>query len=70
MGLCGEPAGKPLAAFLLSDLDGFSMTARSIPLVKWAIRRHASEQAREVAQHVLRLNDAEAVKVYLKGLVC
>lgn len=46
------------------------MTARSIPLVKRAIRRHASEQAREVAQHVLRLNDAEAVEVYLKGLVC
>jgi phosphoenolpyruvate-protein kinase (PTS system EI component) len=67
--LCGELAGEPLAAFLLSGLDGFSMVARSISLVKQTIRRYSSEQARD-AQHVMMLNDAEAVKVYLKGLVC
>ena len=70
MGLCGELVGEPLATFLLPSLGRFGMTARSIPLVKQAIRRYASEQAREIAQHMLRLNDAEAVKMYLKGPVC
>ncbi len=67
VGLCGELAGDPLAAPVLLGLglDEFSMSARSIPLVKQAIRRYSVAQAREIAQHALSLGDAGEVRGYL-----
>jgi len=67
VGLCGELAGDPLAAPVLLGLglDEFSMTARSIPLVKQVIRRCTLAQVREIARHVLTLSDAGEVRAYV-----
>ncbi len=69
VGLCGELAGDPLAVPVLLGLglDEFSMSARSIPLVKQAIRRYTVAQAREISQHVLSLGDAGEVREYLSS---
>ncbi|MHB8600757.1 MAG: putative PEP-binding protein [Ktedonobacteraceae bacterium] len=48
-------------------LDEFSMSARSIPLVKQAIRRYTVAHAREIAQHALSLGDASEVRAYLSS---
>lgn len=67
VGLCGELAGAPLAVPVLLGLglDEFSMTARSIPLAKQAIRRCTLAQARETARRALALGDAHEVREYL-----
>ncbi len=67
VGLCGELAGDPLAVPVLLGLglDEFSMSARSVPLVKQAIRRYTVVQAREIAQPALSLGDAGEVREYL-----
>lgn len=68
VGLCGELAGDPLAVPVLLGLglDEFSMSARSISLVKQAMRRYTLTQAREIAQHALTLGDAAEVRAYLR----
>lgn len=68
VGLCGELAGNPLAVSVLLGLglDEFSMSARSIPPVKQAIRRCSLTQAREIARHALALGDAHEVRAYLR----
>lgn len=68
VGLCGELAGDPLAVPVLIGLglDEFSMSARSIPAAKQAIRRFTVAQAYEMAQHVLTLGDADEVRAYLR----
>jgi phosphotransferase system enzyme I (PtsI) len=68
VGLCGELAGDPLAAPVLLGLglDEFSMTARSIPRVKQALRNSTLAQASEIALHVLALGDAGEVRTYLQ----
>ena len=70
VGLCGELAGDPLALPVLLglDLDEFSMSARSIPLIKQAIRRCSLAQAREIARYALALGDAHEVRAYLRQL--
>ncbi|MFL5624698.1 MAG: phosphoenolpyruvate--protein phosphotransferase [Ktedonobacteraceae bacterium] len=70
VGLCGELAGDPLAAPVLLGLglDEFSMTARSVPLVKQAIRRYTLTEAREIAKHALALGNADEVRAYLKNI--
>ncbi len=70
VGLCGEFAGNPLAAPLLLGLglDEFSMSPRAIPVVKEALRRLSSEDARDIARHALTLPDADTVEAYLKSV--
>ena len=70
VGLCGELAGDPLAAPVLLGLglDEFSMTARSVPLVKQAIRRYTVAEARQIAKHTLALSNANEVRAYLKNI--
>lgn len=67
VGLCGELAGDPLAApaLLGLGLDEFSMSPRSIPLVKQAIRRFSIEQARQIARRALSLRTANEVRAHL-----
>src|SRR5581483_7883244 len=50
VGLCGELAGDPFAIPILLGLglDEFSVTARSIPLVKQVIRGYSMQEAREI----------------------
>ncbi|MFW5941716.1 MAG: phosphoenolpyruvate--protein phosphotransferase [Chloroflexota bacterium] len=70
VGLCGEFAGNPLAAPLLLGLglDEFSMSPRSIPLVKESLRRLSSERARDIARQALGLPDAGEVEAYLESV--
>ncbi len=64
VGLCGELAGEPLAIPILLGLglDEFSMTPPAIPLAKQVIRALTLDEAREVAQAVLELDSAGAVR--------
>jgi phosphotransferase system enzyme I (PtsP) len=65
--VCGEMAGNPGAALLLlgMGIDGLSMSAASLPRVKWAIRSTSQRQARELLERVLALEDEGAVHVLL-----
>ncbi len=67
VGMCGELAGNPLAAPLLVGLGltELSMSAPNIPHVKAAIRRLTLPEAEQIAQEVLKLKSADAVKDYL-----
>lgn len=68
VGLCGELAGEPLAVPILLGLglDEFSMNPPAIPLVKQIIRALTLEEAREIAQAVLRLDDPDAVRALVR----
>jgi len=68
VGLCGELAGEPLAIPILLGLglDEFSMNLPAIPLAKQIIRSLTLEEARQVAQAALELDDPEAVQALVK----
>lgn len=68
VGMCGELAGNPLATVMLLGfgLDEFSMVPSVIPEVKKIIRSTDYEEARAVAQHVLRLPISTQVRAYLE----
>jgi multiphosphoryl transfer protein len=64
VGVCGELAGDPDAAVLLTGLGvtELSMAAGRIPQVKAALRAVALEDAREAAAAALDAEDAEAAR--------
>jgi len=64
VGLCGELAGEPLGIPILLGLglDEFSMNPSAIPLAKQIIRSLSLPQCQELAQEVLKLESAQAVK--------
>ena len=65
--LCGEMAGDPLCVPILLGLglDGLSMNARSIPLIKKIVRAMPMTQAQDDLKEIMRLNTADAVQQYL-----
>ena len=65
--LCGEMAGDPLCIPILLGLglDGLSMNARSIPLVKKIVRAMPMAQARDDLKAIMGLHTAGAVQQYL-----
>ncbi len=65
--LCGEMAGDPLCVPILLGLglDGLSMNARSIPLIKKIVRAMPMAQARDDLKEIMRLNTADEVQQYL-----
>ncbi|RNC70995.1 MAG: phosphoenolpyruvate--protein phosphotransferase [Desulfuromonadales bacterium] len=65
--LCGEMAADPINAVLLFGMGirEFSLAAPSIPVVKQAIRSVDATTARELANRVLSLESAGAVRSYL-----
>ena len=67
VGLCGELAGEPLAAPILVGLglDELSMNPPAIPAVKQAIRNLTTADAEAIAQAVLKLTSAAAVRAYV-----
>lgn len=65
--LCGEMAGDPLCISILLGigLDGLSMNARAIPLIKKMIRAIPMEQARSDLAKIMLLNTAKEVRTYI-----
>ncbi len=68
VGMCGEMAGNPLATILLLGLglDEFSMVPSVIPEVKRIIRSTSFDEARRMAEEVLRLPTSVEVREYLE----
>jgi phosphotransferase system enzyme I (PtsI) len=68
-GMCGELAGEPLAIPILLGLglDEFSMNAPTIPLAKQIIRSLSLEETQQIAKAALQLEDAQAVKAFVKA---
>lgn len=71
VGLCGELAGRPegIPVLLGLGLDEFSMSAVSIPAAKALLARLSVPDAQRLAQRVLNLPDAAAVKAEVKRFV-
>jgi phosphotransferase system enzyme I (PtsI) len=71
VGLCGELAGEPLAIPILLGLglDEFSMNPPAIPIAKQIIRQLTLEEAQDVAEDALELDEPEAVKVLVRERV-
>lgn len=64
VGMCGEMAGDPLAAPLLTAMgfDELSMSAPSIPRVKEVIRKLSHQSAQELLKQALSLKETGAVR--------
>ena len=67
--LCGEMAGEPINAILLMGLGirSFSLSAPCIPQVKQAIRHITLARARRIAERVLGMESALAIRGYLEA---
>ncbi len=65
--VCGEMAGDPAAALLLLGLgvDSLSMSAASLPRVKWVIRSFRQAQARALCEEVMGYEDPQAIRARL-----
>ena len=66
--LCGEMASEPVNAVLLLGLGlrSFSLAAPNIPRVKEALRRISLAQAKQIAEQVLGMESAQAIRSYLE----
>ncbi|MGQ9561397.1 MAG: phosphoenolpyruvate--protein phosphotransferase [Candidatus Oleimicrobiaceae bacterium] len=71
VGMCGEMASDPLATMLLVglDLDELSVSPVDLPRVKEIVRTISYEEARQVAERVLRMRTAGEIKSYLQGVM-
>jgi phosphocarrier protein FPr len=67
VGVCGELASSPLAIPILLGLgvDELSMNPAAIPEVKAAISKLTLSEAEAIAQAMLQLDSAEAVRQYV-----
>jgi phosphotransferase system, enzyme I, PtsP len=67
--LCGEMAGEPINAVLLMGIGirSFSLSAPCLPRIKEAIRHITLERARRIAERVLAMESALAIRGYLEG---
>lgn len=67
-GMCGEMAGEPLAVPLLLGLglDEFSMSATSIPFAKKIIRSFEYDEAKELAEKVLLMDNPDEIRLLIK----
>jgi phosphocarrier protein FPr len=71
VGVCGEMAGDPASALLLTGLgvSELSMAPRLIPEVKQALRASSLEQARGAARQALRASSAEQAREQARPLL-
>ena len=62
--VCGEMAGDPAAVLALLGLgvDSLSMSVSSLPRVKWVIRSFTREEAADVLQQALEMDDPRAIR--------
>lgn len=66
--ICGEMANDPVSVILLLGMgfDMLSMNAGSLLRVKWVIRNFTLQQARELLQEVLTLENPTMIRVHLE----
>jgi phosphotransferase system enzyme I (PtsP) len=62
--VCGEMAGDPAAALALLGLgvDSLSMSVSSMPRVKWVIRSFTRDEACEILQQALAMDDPQDIR--------
>ncbi|MFZ5592699.1 MAG: phosphoenolpyruvate--protein phosphotransferase [Pseudomonadota bacterium] len=62
--VCGEMAGDPAAALLLvgMGIDSLSMSASSLPRVKWVIRNFSRAQTRDILNDALTLEHPATIR--------
>ncbi len=62
--VCGEMAGDPAAAILLlgMGIDSLSMTAASLPRIKWVIRSFRYQEATQLLEEALAMESAKSVR--------
>lgn len=59
VGVCGEMAGNPACALLLLGIgvDSLSMNPSSLPRVKWTVRSFTRQQAQELCNKALKMDN-------------
>ena len=69
--VCGEMAGDPAAVLALLGLgvDSLSMSAGSLPRVKWVIRSFSTEEARDLLSRVWELEDPRAIRALYNSVL-
>ncbi|NLM74297.1 MAG: phosphoenolpyruvate--protein phosphotransferase [Clostridiaceae bacterium] len=69
VGMCGEMASNPEYTSLLLGLglDEFSMVPASIPHVKQAVRNTTYDDAVNLAEEILSVNESDKIKTILRG---
>lgn len=69
--VCGEMAGDPAAVLALLGLgiDSLSMSAGSLPRVKWVIRSFSSEETRDLIKQVWELEDPLAIRALYNSVL-
>jgi phosphotransferase system enzyme I (PtsP) len=67
--LCGEMAGDPAAVILLLGMgvDILSMSAPSLPRVKWVIRSFTRQHAVDLLSRVMGMEDVRAIRAFLNA---
>ena len=62
VGVCGESAGDPLMALVLTGLGAtsLSMSIQRIPMVRWALTQHSTDDCIHLAQLARQADSAEA----------
>ncbi len=66
--ICGELASDPIAVVLLLAMgyDSLSMNARSLPRVKWVIRKSTMAKAKELLAEVLKIDESKEVRIHME----
>jgi phosphoenolpyruvate-protein kinase (PTS system EI component) len=69
VGICGELAGEPLAIPLLLGLglDELSMNPPAIPLAKQILRELTLEEASQIAQAALKMENPDQIRHWLES---
>jgi len=69
--MCGEMSGDPLATLVLLGLglDEFSMSPIAIPEVKMIVRGIRFEEAKEIANEVMKLGTKAEIRAFLEDVV-
>ena len=68
IGICGEMAGNPSAAILLTAMgyDVLSMNSTNLLMVKWVIRSFEMTRAKKMLNKVLKMDNAFLIKSYVE----
>ncbi|MBV1876259.1 MAG: phosphoenolpyruvate--protein phosphotransferase [Pseudomonadales bacterium] len=72
LGICGEMAGNPSAAILLTAMgfDVLSMNSTNLLTVKWAIRSFEMGRARQMLADVLKMDNAQLIQKTVEDEMC